>query len=235
MSVADRYRYRRMKNVHMSKKHVPERNEALAWHFERIASGRGIGTLREDMKEAGIDIGTGTLDRLKHGDAGVRMSSLNKLARYARCEPESLLSMPIDRKEQSNVVPGPDIKGTVPLISWVQAGYGMSAVDNLHPGEGEKIETTYKARRHTYALRVRGDSMEPKFPQGCIVIVEPEDDPIHGKFVIVRRNGDEPTLKQYIDEGGTKFLKPVNPRYPIEVMREDDVFCGVVKRLEMDV
>lgn len=136
---------------------------------------------------------------------------------------------------RSNTMPGPDIQGTAPLISWVQAGYGVSAVDNLHPGEGERIETTYKVRRHTYALRVRGDSMEPKFPQGCIVIVEPEDDPIHGKFVIVRRNGDEPTLKQYIEEGGTKFLKPVNPRYPIEVMREDDVFCGVVKRLEMDV
>lgn len=135
----------------------------------------------------------------------------------------------------SNVEDGPDLRGLVPLISWVQAGYGKTAVDNLHPGEGEKIETTYKARRHTYALRVKGDSMEPKFPQGCIVIVEPEEDPIHGKYVIVRRNGDEPTLKQYIEEGGNKFLKPVNPRYPIELMQPDDAFCGVVKRLEQDV
>lgn len=121
------------------------------------------------------------------------------------------------------------------MISWVQAGYGVSAVDNLHPGEGEKIETTYKARRHTYALRVKGDSMEPKFPQGCLVIVEPEEDPVHGKFVIVRRNGDEPTLKQYIEEGGSKFLKPMNTRYPIELMQADDAFCGVVKRMEQDV
>ena len=127
------------------------------------------------------------------------------------------------------------IHGLVPLIAWVQAGYGVSAVDNLHPGEGERIETTYRARRHTYALRVNGDSMEPKFPQGCIVIVEPEENPQHGKFVIVRQNGDEPTLKQYVEEGSNKYLKPLNPRYPIITMGPDDVFCGVVKRVEMDV
>lgn len=135
----------------------------------------------------------------------------------------------------SNVEDGPSIRGDVPLISWVQAGYGKSAVDNLQPGEGERVETTYKVKRHTYALRVTGDSMEPNFPRGCIVIVEPEDDPVTGKFVIVRRNGDEPTLKQYVEEGGDKFLKPMNPRYPIEKMRPGDEFCGVVKRIEMDV
>ena len=127
------------------------------------------------------------------------------------------------------------LRGWVPLISWVQAGYGVTAVDNLHPGEGERIETTYKARRSTYALRVNGDSMEPKFPQGCIVIVEPEDQPEHGKFVIIRQNGDEPTLKQYVVDGSVKYLKPLNARYPIMVMREDDAFCGVVNRVEMDV
>lgn len=128
-----------------------------------------------------------------------------------------------------------NIKGTVPLISWVQAGYGRTAIDNLQPGEGERIETTYRVRAHTFALRVTGDSMEPKFPQGCIVIVEPEENPESGKFVIIRQNGDEATLKQYVEEGGKKYLKPVNPRYPIYELGPDAVFCGVVKRVEMDV
>lgn len=136
---------------------------------------------------------------------------------------------------ESNVEEAPSIRGTVPLISWVQAGYGMSAVDNLQPGEGERIATTVRVMKHTYALRVRGDSMEPKFPEGCIIIVEPEEDAIHGKFVIVRRNGDEPTLKQYVEDGGSKYLKPLNQRYPIEIMRPDDVFCGVVKFIQMPV
>ena len=127
------------------------------------------------------------------------------------------------------------VGGWVPLISNVQAGYGVAAVDNLQPGEGERIPTTYRARAHTYALRVKGDSMEPKFPEGSIIIVEPEEPPQHGKYVVIRRNGDEATLKQYVVDGPAKYLKPLNTRYPILELNAGDVFCGVVKRVEMDV
>ena len=127
------------------------------------------------------------------------------------------------------------LRGSVPLISWVQAGQWENVIDNLGPGEGERIETTYKAKSHTYALRVRGDSMEPKFPAGCIIIVEPEECPSPGQFVVIRQNGDEATFKQYIEDGSSKFLKPLNDRYPIMEMRKDAVFCGVVKKMEMDV
>lgn len=135
----------------------------------------------------------------------------------------------------SNVESAPDLLGFVPLISWVQAGNWEGVIDNLEPGEGERIQTTYKAKKHTYALRVRGDSMEPKFPAGCIIIVEPEECPSTGQYVIVRQNGDEATFKQYIEDGSAKFLKPLNDRYPIMEMRKDAVFCGVIKRMEMDI
>lgn len=135
-----------------------------------------------------------------------------------------------------NVSSGPDIRGHVPLISWVQAGQWNEVQDILHVGDGEIIHTTYKARRHTYALRVNGDSMEPKFPNGCTIIVEPEETPIHSSFVVVRQNGDtEATFKQLVIDGGKSFLKPINPRYPIMELRDDAVFCGVVKKMEMDV
>lgn len=134
-----------------------------------------------------------------------------------------------------NVIPGPDLRGTVPLISWVQAGNWQEAVDNLPVGQGERIETTWKVRTHTYALRVKGDSMEPKFPDGCIVIVEPEEDARNGSYVIVRQKGDEATFKQLIHDGSHTWLKPLNPRYPIMPMADDAVICGVVKRMEMDI
>ena len=136
----------------------------------------------------------------------------------------------------SNTLPGPEIRGRVPLISWVQAGAWSEVIDNLQPGEGERIETTYRASANAYALRVRGDSMEPKFPAGAILIVEPNENPEPGKYVIVRQNGDtEATFKQLVQDGGTLYLKPLNDRYPIMMLRPDAVFCGVVKRMEMDV
>ena len=125
----------------------------------------------------------------------------------------------------------------VPLISWVQAGAWQNQADPHldNPGANELVATSYKAKAHTYALRVRGESMEPKFPDGCIIIVEPEEHIVSGQFVIVRQNGDEATFKQYIEDGSAMYLKPLNSRYPIMELKKDAVFCGVVKRMEMDV
>jgi SOS-response transcriptional repressor LexA len=136
---------------------------------------------------------------------------------------------------------GPPLRGRVPLISWVQAGDFASAVDNLHPGDADEwAETTVPIHRHTYALRVNGDSMtssggEPSFPHGCIIIIEPDaiDSPerMVGRFVIVKRSNHagEATFKQLVKDAGRYFLKPLNPQYQMMELDADDVFCGVVR------
>ena len=136
--------------------------------------------------------------------------------------------------ERGNVSDGPDIQGTVPLLSWVQAGGWRQIVDNNHL-ETERVPTTYKPKKYTFALRVQGDSMEPKFPDGCLIIVEPEENITNGAYVVVSRSNEEATFKQLINDGGKVFLKPINPRYPILEVSDDTRICGVVKRIEMDV
>ena len=37
-----------------------------------------------------------------------------------------------------------------------------------------------------YALRVLGDSMEPEFPDGCVVIIDPCRAPRDGSYVVVK-------------------------------------------------
>lgn len=137
-----------------------------------------------------------------------------------------------DHDERADTEPGPNIQGSVPLISWVQAGEYAEIIDHLAPGEGERIETTVPIKAHTYALRVSGDSMEPEFPEGCIIIVEPEMEPRHGDYVIVRNGSNEATFKQLIQDGADCYLKPINPRYPVKQMPKGAVFCGVVRGME---
>lgn len=139
--------------------------------------------------------------------------------------------------EQSNISPTKiAIGGRVPLISLVAAGNWEDVVDNYAPGQADEwIATTVAIKQHTYALRVQGDSMEPKFPDGAIIIVEPEDEARHGSYVIVRQNGTEATFKQLVVDGGRKYLKPLNERYPIMQMNQDAVICGVVKQMVMDI
>lgn len=139
----------------------------------------------------------------------------------------------VERKaEPSNVGPGPDLRGKVPLISWVQAGNFAEVVDLLHPGEAfEWIETSVQPREHTFALRVDGDSMEPDFQAGTILIVEPELEAHVGDFVIAKNGDEEATFKQLVRDGGDWYLKPLNPRYPLKPLTGCYV-VGVVRAAE---
>ena len=63
-----------------------------------------------------------------------------------------------------------------------------------------------------YALRVLGDSMEPEFADGCVVIVDPGQAPRDGAYVIVEFAGDV-FFRQLVFQGERRFLKPLNPKY----------------------
>lgn len=160
------------------------------------------------------------------GSTTPKDQKLTKCAAFFGIDPAQL------KFGDANVSPGPDVHGTVPLISWVQAGNWREVLES--DGSAVQIPTTYKKQRHTYALRVDGDSMEPTFPRGCIIIVEPDAEPVPGNYVIVRQNGNESTFKQLIQDGGVYMLKPLNSRYPIMQINQGAVFCGVVKQMMME-
>jgi len=63
-----------------------------------------------------------------------------------------------------------------------------------------------------YALRVLGDSMEPEFADGCVVIVDPGYAPRDGSYVVVEFAGDV-FFRQLVFEGERRFLKALNPKY----------------------
>lgn len=122
-------------------------------------------------------------------------------------------------------------RSLVPLISWVQAGDWAEVVDSYQPGEAEAwIDTLKKYGKNTFALRVNGDSMSPRFPDGCIITVDPDCREENGSFVVAKINHDEATFKQLVSDGGRIYLKPLNERYPImDVTGRDLHICGVVR------
>jgi len=136
-----------------------------------------------------------------------------------------------------NTAPGPDIRGHVPVISWTKAGKWGEVQDLFQPGDAEDwIATTAAVSKSAFALRVRGDSMEPKIPDGSIVIIDPAAQYGHGKIVLAKRTTDqEVTLKQLWYDGAIPKLRPLNERYAILDMPEDTRIIGVAVRLELDL
>lgn len=116
----------------------------------------------------------------------------------------------------SNIVAGPEITRHVPLISFVQAGDWTEAVEEFSPEEAEEfLPVTSTVGPRTFALRVVGNSMEPEFWAGEIVIVDPDREAESGSFVVAKINHDEATFKQLIKDGGSVFLRPLNSAYPV--------------------
>ena len=94
-------------------------------------------------------------------------------------------------------------------------------------GNQEHAEISSCADAEPYALRVIGDSMEPEFLDGHILIVDPAMSPEHGTYVIIDYQG-ETTFRQFIVENGRKFLKALNETYPAVELVERYTVRGVV-------
>lgn len=84
-------------------------------------------------------------------------------------------------------------------------------------------------------MRVKGDSMtaplshSKSFHEGEIIIVDPDKHVTNGNYVItVLPSSNEAIFKQYVVDGGVRYLKPLNPQYPIIQIDENTSICGVV-------
>ena len=70
------------------------------------------------------------------------------------------------------------------LISWVQAGEWTEIAGNFELGEAEDLlPCPVPCSADTFVLRVRGESMEPKFHDGELIFVDPQVAPVSGRHV----------------------------------------------------
>ncbi len=126
----------------------------------------------------------------------------------------------------------------IPVLNAVSAGYPVMRTDLDFPtgfAESYVYDPTVKSAT-AFGLEVVGDSMEPRFHEGDIVVFDPGAHVAGGDFCFVKlRESGETTFKQvFFDTADTVRLQPVNAAHPPQVIRRNkvDKIYKLVRRME---
>lgn len=126
-----------------------------------------------------------------------------------------------------------------PVISSVQAGAWSEAIE---PYTLHEISTWLESDAHiqgkAFWLLVDGDSMTAptglSVPQGSYVLFDTGREAINGSLVVAKMSDvNEATFKKLVIEGGHRYLKGLNPNWPIVPINGNCKIIGVAVESKM--
>lgn len=178
-----------------------------------------------------------TIQKWEMGTSEPPVKTLKLLADMFNVEMHDLANTDLEAHILTTYSPTTSAK--IPVYGCIPAGIPLEAIECVEgyvdiPDEWLKSGDTF------FALRVRGDSMSPKYLDGDLIILKRQSDCESGQDAAVRVNGDDATLKKVIKQQFGIMLQPINPEYeprmydyndestPIEIM-------GIVVQLRRDV
>ena len=116
----------------------------------------------------------------------------------------------------------PNPKGVkIPVLGYVRAGVPIDAVEEIL--DYEEITQEMAAQGEHFGLKIKGDSMEPKFSDGDVVIVRKQSNVDNSDIAVVLVNGNEATVKKIKKSVDGIALIPTNPAYDIKFYNNSEI------------
>ncbi len=124
-------------------------------------------------------------------------------------------------KPRVTAAAGYDLRN-VPVLSWTQAGQMINPAEI--PAVWDEVVPSDAADGKAFGVRLRGDSMEPRFSEGDIAVVLPGTLPTNGDTVIANLKNQGLLCKITHVQLDKNFLtlSSYNPAYPPTTYRRDD-------------
>lgn len=135
--------------------------------------------------------------------------------------------------ESSNVEPAPKMRAFkgVPIVGEVKGGDDGYLDELQYPvGHGEGTVDYPTADPNAYALRVRGDSMHPRYRAGEFIVVEPSIAAVPGDDVVVSMKDGRKLLKElnWERDGEIQLLSVNNHFGPLTLQKSDVQYVQLV-------
>jgi SOS-response transcriptional repressor LexA len=181
----------------------------------RTDAGLTLEQAADRLARRGIRLNPGQLSRMERGIAGVTHDRLIQLGSLYGWTPGDLLS---GRGEENHIAPQARM---LPLIDSEQAAHWTDGTGLLEKGEPKRwVPAPSSVGPRAFGLRIEGNSMEPDFRNGDVVIVDPDMEPSPGDFVASRfEDANTVTFRRYRQKidgtaGLIVELVPLNPDWP---------------------
>lgn len=158
---------------------------------------------RNQLSES-LGISYSTISDWINGKAYPRIDKIEMMANYFGINKSDLV------EEHSKGEKKQGLK--IPVLGTVAAGIPISAVEDIL--DYEEVPQSWENQGEFFALKIKGDSMEPRMESGDVVIVKQQPDANSGDTVIVLVNGDDATCKKLQKTDNGIMLVSTNPKYP---------------------
>jgi transcriptional regulator with XRE-family HTH domain len=180
-------------------------------------------SVKEVAKAVGYSLGV--YQSIEDGQSGMGEKMARKIAKVLDIDVQELTNGSdhmIDRGPTSGTFGAvPDLRlppgmtaKYVPLISLAQCGPDMVWTDDGYAGEG--VIAFNCADPKAFAVKLSGDSMQPKYDAGDTAIIYPSRLPSNGDVVLARlddAHGGDVMVKLYQSSAGNVTLSSYNPTY----------------------
>jgi SOS-response transcriptional repressor LexA len=121
----------------------------------------------------------------------------------------------------------------IPLLTWKSIIQPNDNKENSFQAESW-ISLTGSFGKETFALRTTV-SLEPRFPAGTLLIIDPELSPSDSNLIIVHfHKAPEATIRQYIFGGQKPLLASINDDTEIVTLANLTRVLGVVRQSRFD-
>ena len=127
----------------------------------------------------------------------------------------------LTEKRATNIMPYSPQFIKVPVLGEIACGEPILAEQNIEDYVYEPIDSLPVGE--IFALKAKGDSMEPTIPNGALVLIREQSEVENGEIAAVLVNGDtEATLKRVKKQGDTILLMPDNPKHEPYIVNQNN-------------
>jgi len=117
----------------------------------------------------------------------------------------------------------------IPVYSRVAAGIPIAMIDEIV--DYEEIPAEMAKGGEYFAIKIKGDSMEPRIWDGDVVIVRKQEDAESDDIVIASVNGNDATCKRLIKYQDSIGLLSLNSKYQPMMFSKDEIIRKPVRIL----